>query len=519
MKNKKILAIAVLSAIIVFGFALRLYNLNEIPGVYPDEAVNGEDALRAISTGEFQWFYPANQGREGLFMNLVAVSFSFFGTNPMALKLPAVIIGMLTVLGMYFLSKELLGRRNIALIISFLYAVSFCVLIFNRISFRANMLPFILVWAFFFLFRGIKTEKIIHYAVGGFIFGLGMHTYIAFRVAPAVAIVLLAAFIAVRRNFLRDHWKPISVFLISSLLAASPMFYTFWQHPEYLESRSDNISIFSPVVNQGDLAGTFLKSFGLSLIKYNFVGDMNWRHNFPPYPLLDPIVGTAFLFGIIYSCLRFFKLLYARTVKKIRDDELVLHAFLLSWFFILLAPEFLTAEGNPHALRAIGALPAVFLFSGLTFQYLLKKAEKKGAAFRKNTAIIIIVILSVLGIFNAAKYHLIWVKRVETARAYERVLMNISNYIRLFPENTQKIIVTGSMQRIPIKIFNNTMPNLLFFYPEEIDSIKNSPSLPAIIILTEKNDEIIGKLRAKFPESLLEEKKDELGIVFYVLKK
>lgn len=525
MKNKKIATYFLLFLIVALGLFLRIYNIDNVPpGVYPDEAVNGEDALRALETGQFQWFYPANQGREGLFMNLIALCFKLFGASVLTLKLPAIIFGTLTIWGTYLLTKELFqtclpeGRKErLALISAFLVAVSFWAINFNRISFRANMLPFILVFSFYFLWKGLRTKKLFDFAAGGFIFGIGLHTYIAFRIAPAVLIITLVSLMLSRKNFLKDYWRPILIFVIFSIIAAAPMFYTFFfAHPEYLESRSSSISVLSPEVNKGNLIGTFLKSFGLSLIKYNFVGDMNWRHNFPPYPLLDTATGIAFLFGLIYSFVWSFKLFFARLVQKVRDSRMDIHLFLLGWFFVMLAPEFMTAEGNPHALRAIGTLPVVFIFSALTFNYLLEKSRKETYLFQKITTSLVVLILISSGIFNSVKYHYFWARKPETARAFEKVLMNVSAYLRTLPQGKEKIIITGSMQRIPIKVFNSRMENLKFYYPGEIDQIQ--PTENSVIIMTEKNDEIISKLQKNLPAFKLEEIKDALGISYYILK-
>ena len=72
MSKKKIWYGIILFAILAFGLFLRLYHINTLPpGVFPDEAVNGEDAIRANFSHHYQLFYPNNEGREGLFMIVV----------------------------------------------------------------------------------------------------------------------------------------------------------------------------------------------------------------------------------------------------------------------------------------------------------------------------------------------------------------------------------------------------------------------------------------------------------------
>lgn len=329
--NKKTKIYILLALIIALGFFLRIYNIeNAPPGVYPDEAVNGEDALRALSTGNFQWFYPANQGREGLFINIQALSFALFGITVLALKLPSILFGTLTILGIFLLARELFSVR-VGLFSAFLVATGFWAINFSRIGFRAIMLPFILVFAFYFLWKGLRTRKWTDFAIGGFIFGLGLHTYIAFRIAPAILVVTLLSFLISRPNFLKEYWKKILVFILFTALAAAPMLYTFFvAHPEYLESRSDSISVFSPAVNKGHLVPTFLKSLGLSLAKYNFWGDQNWRHNYPPYPILDFLAGIAFLFGFFMLSSGFFTCCISGFFRKS-----AIRKWIFSFFFCL----------------------------------------------------------------------------------------------------------------------------------------------------------------------------------------
>ncbi|MDO9230988.1 MAG: glycosyltransferase family 39 protein [bacterium] len=517
-KTKKYILLAL---IISFGFFLRVYNIeNAPPGIYPDEAVNGEDALRANATGNYQWFYPANQGREGLFMNLIAFSFKFFGASIFTLKLPSIIFGTLTILGIYLLAKELFKSERIGLISAFLTAVSFWAINFSRIAFRANMLPTILVFSFYFLFRGLRTKKWWDFAIGGFIFGIGMHSYIAWRIAPVVLVIMLLFFALARKNFFKDYWKSILIFLFFSIISAFPMFLTFYQHPEFFESRSSSISVLSPEVNQGNPIRTFLRSFALSMVKYNFWGDQNWRHNFPPYPLLDPLTGLAFLLGFIISIKVFFQTLVSRIRKKSFDTNLEKHAFLLLWFFLLLAPEFMTAEGNPHALRAIGTLPAVFILSALGFDNIFKKSEKEGAFWKKFTLSMLISVFLVIGLFNSLKYHIFWAENFRVAESFNKNVTDISNYVYTLPKTQEKYIITSynTLIKLPIYIFHSDDSNVGYFYPNELEKIQPKNPHNSIFIFIEKNDEAIAQIQKQYPFLKLTEKNYPLQSKFYILQ-
>lgn len=519
MKNTKIKVYILLFLIIALGAFLRTYNIdNAPPGIYPDEAVNGEDALRANETGDYQWFYTGNQGREGLFMNLIALCFQIFGASILALKLPAIIFGTLTVWGVYLLGRELFNSR-VGLIGSFLTAISFWAINFSRISFRANMLPFVLVFSFYFIFKGLRTKKYSPFVMGGIIFGLGMHTYIAFRIAPAILIITAIALIISHKNFLRQHWRHISFFIAFAILSASPMLYTFYIHPEYLESRSTAISVFSPEVNQGHPILTFLRSFSLSLLKYTFIGDMNWRHNYPPYPILDPLTGLTFLFGIIFSIKIFFKTLYSRISQKISNDDLVKYAFLLSWFLLMLAPEFLTAEGNPHALRSIGTLPVVMIFAAIGFDNLLKKSEQSNAIWKKFTFSMLTIVFIGIGIFNSFKYHIYWANQERVAFSFNKNLTDISRYANNLPPEENIFVITSgnnTLERLPIYILNSRR-NIKYINANETEKI-NQGKDKFTIILTGNHKDVISALQNRFPDLKLKQINETLGSVYYILK-
>jgi len=520
MQNKKILTAVLTTLIVALGLFLRIYNIdNTPPGIYPDEAVNAEDAIRANNTGQYQWFYPANQGREGLFINIQALSLKIFGISVATLKLPAIIFGTLTILGTYLLAKELFGRR-VGLFSSFLVAVSFWAINFSRIGFRANMLPFILVFAFYFLWRGLRTKKLSAFAMGGFIFGLGFHTYIAFRIAPLILAVVLVSLILSRENFLKNYWKHLLAFIVFVALAALPMIYTFFiAHPEYLESRSASISILSPEVNNGRPILTFLRSFSLSLIKYNFVGDMNWRHNYPPYPLLDPIAAIAFLFGFIYAAIKFFHLAYLRLFKKIRDTKLDIYTFLLIWFFAMLVPEFMTAEGNPHALRAIGTIPVVFIFAGLTFNYFLGQARKKTCLFQKISFFLVLLMLLSIGLFNSIKYHYFWANKPVVASSFNKNLTDIARYLQTLPVDQKTYVITSynTLEKLPIFTLNSTRTATQYLYTNQIDQVQPGKD-PFVIVMTARHEDAITPIKARYPNLEPVKINNSLGSIYYIFK-
>lgn len=495
-KNNKIIHFTILGLIITLAIILRTYNIDTVPsGIYPDEANNGTNAYTAQINNAYQWFYPDNNGREGLYINLIAICFKFFGVSFFTLKLPSILMGVLTVIGVYFFSRELfISKPRLALIASYLTAVSFWTIMFSRIGFRAIMMLPVLTFSFYFIFRGIRTKCWYNFMIGGLIFGLGFHTYIAFRVAPALLLVLFILLIIQRGTiFIKEYWKSVLLFIICTMITAAPLFYTLYDHPEYINARTGDVSIFSQ--ENEKITTTLTKTVSISLMKYNFYGDQNWRHGFPPYPTLETFAGIMFLCGILLSSILFFLYIFRRWKNNIRNRKLVTHGFLFAWFFAFLAPEFLTIEGLPHSLRSIGTLPVVYIFAAFFINFIIERAQKKSHNLYFVISAIMLTLLLWTGFFNIVKYHIFWATAPEQARAFNKDLTDIALYLPTLPPETQKYIITGALTRLPIQLLNTQTHNTQYLYDTELDLIDTTKDF--YVILPSPDDRIINDLTEK----------------------
>jgi 4-amino-4-deoxy-L-arabinose transferase-like glycosyltransferase len=508
----------ILMVLVVLGaLFMRSYHISTLPpGVYPDESVNGIDAITANAAHHWKLFYENNNGREGLFMNLIALSFSLFGVSVVALKMWSILFGTLTVLGMILLGEELFASRRAGIMAGFITATTFWAINFSRISFRAIMLPFVLVFTVFFLIRGIQKKKIIDYILAGAFFGLGVHTYIAFRIAPLILVVLLVAFIANRKKFLSTHWKEILAFLAATVLVALPMLIDFYHNPVHFSGRTSQVSLFTPEVNQGHLPAMLGASIGKSLAKYTFWGDQNWRHNIPPWPELFPIIGLFFLAGFLYFIYEFFYLAWRRIRFQERSERLILVALLLSWFFAMLIPEAITNE-VPHALRSIGTMPVAILLAVFAIDGAWKWVESGnppagGKQHKKALQTVIVAIVLISGIWSVKLYFVDWAKNPNVPGSFGEGYMNMSLYINDLPPATSKYVVdNGPGIQMDDGLQTSAEVVKLFTYQKAVNVTFLEPDFdpamlktPAKIFLMRYDDNLINYIRQYFPDSRLE---------------
>ncbi len=480
-------------AIILLAIVLRVYNINSVPsGIYPDEANNGTNAYDAQLNNDYQWFYPDNNGREGLYINMIALFFKLSGVSIFTLKLTSIIMGVLTVVGVYLLSRELfISKPKLALIASYLTAVSFWAINFSRIAFRAIMMLPILTFSFYFIFRGLRTKKWWDFAIAGFIFGLGFHTYIAFRIAPLLLVVLFfLLLLQYGKKLFTNHWKHAIIFIIFMIISSLPIFYTLYSHPEFVNSRTSDVSVFAN--NNGNLPLALTQTITKSLLMFNVYGDQNWRHGFPPYPTLEPFTGLMFLSGILLSAIIFFVYLYRRFAKKTHNRKLVTHGLLLAWFFGFLAPEFLTNEGLPHSLRSIGVLPVVYIFAAFFINFLIERAQKHSHILYATTLIVMIALLFISGLCSIVKYHILWAQSPNQASAFNQDLTDIAKYIQSLPEDKTIYVIANNMQRLPILLLNEQSSNIIFITDIDYDKIDTNSNF--IVLTPSPKDEFIAKL-------------------------
>ncbi|MFZ3031682.1 MAG: glycosyltransferase family 39 protein [Candidatus Moraniibacteriota bacterium] len=512
-RNKKVsLAVAgTLAAIILLAFVVRFYQIENIPvGLYPDEAANGVDAIHAIETRNFDIFYPANFGREGLFINIQAFFISIFGNTITGLKFASILFGTLSVLGIYLLGRELFHRKGAGLLAAFMLATSYWAINFSRIGFRAIMTTFLLTFSFYFLFRGLRTHRFRDFLIAGAVFGLGLHTYIAFRVAPLILVVLLPALMLSYEKFLKRFWKHGLVFILGAFITAAPMLsYFFITHPEDFASRSSHISIFAPEINHGDIWGTLGKTFALSLIKYNFWGDQNWRHNYAPYPILDPFVGTFFLAGFLFVIWQTVTLLGLRIREGDRDLRLVRNFFLLGSFFVMLMPEFLTDESLPHALRSIGTQMPVFLLAAIPTFWIYDKALRSQPGAKIAFLSLLIAALGFSALFNLTKYFVLFPGNTHAAGSFNENYRNMANYLLSLPNTTHKYVLIdekGKNDRFHLPVYAHPVYFLTYHKVDNLEIVAEDTMLRrnAVFLMLNYNDAIVKNIKKFYPDSYVE---------------
>lgn len=338
--------------IILIALFLRLFLLSSLPsGFFCDEASNGYDAYSIMKTMHDQHgqFLPLflrafNDDRESLYVFITVPFIKVFGLNEFSTRLPAALLGTLTVVSLYYLAEELFNQR-IGLLAALLMAISPWHIQFSRIAFRAIILPLLFCLGLIFFSKSFKRPSLL--ILSSALFGLSLHTYAAARGFIPLFVLGLVIF------YRKELWQIKKHGVIAAFLFLTVFVFllTFWISPEGM-SRANAVGITKEPIK---LFHDYMSYFSPDFLFIN--GDLNVRHS------PTRIGQLHFVEFITVAAGTLFLLKENARHKKI----------LLLWLVLYPFPAFLTAPS--HAIRSILGVPLFSILSAHGF-YMLKELTR-----------------------------------------------------------------------------------------------------------------------------------------------
>ena len=411
---KKLIILFLILCVAAF---LRFYKLGVVPPSPDwDEAALGYNAYSILKTGrdEYGTFLPLafrsfDDYKPPLYVYLTVPSVALFGLSVWSTKLPSAVMGILAVLGVYFLAEELMREKKnhvIPLLAAGLLAISPWHVAFSRIAFESNVGLTVTIWSVVTFLIGLR--KRVFLPISGALFGLGMYTYFSERVfLPLLVLVLIAAFW--KQLDIENHKKSIILFVIVGLAVVLPLLPVMFNKTAMLRMKatsvftdqtvllSSDIQKLQDDMARGDKFGELLDNRRIVWVKtvisgylshfsfeWLFLTGDNQRHHAPDTGLLYFWELPFLLYGM-YDVLKSSN----GSFKKI----------LFGWFLvapIAAAP----TTGVPHAVRTLVFLPTFQIFTAVgivSFWEVLAHAKK-------ILQYAVIFIVSVCILFNLAYF-------------------------------------------------------------------------------------------------------------------
>lgn len=213
--------------IIALAVFLRLFMLGvNPPSLDWDEASLGYNAYSLLKTGKDEFGRPwpisirsFEDYKPAMYTYLTIPTVAAFGLNEFAVRLPSALFGILTVLVVYALVKELIAGKHISVNMS-QSALTLCIMLlltispwhlqFSRIAFESNIGLFFVVLGAWLFFKGLSRQRFFVFSSIAFV--CSFYSYHSPRLA--VPLLLLGWTVIYRKKL----WKAKKMVLVSAVI-------------------------------------------------------------------------------------------------------------------------------------------------------------------------------------------------------------------------------------------------------------------------------------------------------------
>ncbi|GAC1489425.1 MAG: hypothetical protein NVS1B1_06500 [Candidatus Limnocylindrales bacterium] len=333
-----------LGAVVLLGLFLRIKDIvTNPPELFEDEISGAMSAWSTVTTGhdviaDHFPLFTTYLGAQLPMYGLLTVPFqAVLGHTVLAVRLPAVLLGVAVIVLLYAFVRALAGR-TVALLGAAVIAVLPWAVQFGRIGWDNASYPPLLLAGLLLLLRGLERAPGGRWSllVGAALLALTAYTY---QIAIVMTPVFVAPVLWVRRGQLaRVDRRTLAAGVASAAIIVMPYLWTFAMVPDF-RSRTDEIATFATGVRAATLdrfAANYVANLSPTFLFVS--GDVNLRHGTGQGELLLWMLPFA-LIGIGWS------------TWHLRRSGLAVIA--LAWLLAAPLPAALTNDGVPHAARSM----------------------------------------------------------------------------------------------------------------------------------------------------------------------
>lgn len=376
--------VGVLVFILLIAAFFRFYQLGQVPpSPSLDEVSIGWNAYSILETGRDEYgtklpilLRAYDDWRPALYVYLVIPFVKFLGLSVVAVRLPSVLLSLLTILASYFLVQELLqGSKRVArysLWTAFLLAISPWHIYISRLGHEVNAGLAFSVFSLLFFLKAINDKKPSFLFLSSFFLAFSFYTYQSQKIFAPLMILAIAVI------YRKQLWRMRKEVILAGLLGLVLMIPIIRASltPEAM-IRFQGTSIFS---NQEELfqkaslrvARDYQKSDILGLVLDNRRVAMglailqNYFSHFDPAWLFFnsgaenhkvPGLGLFYLWELPLLLLGSYFLISGKVSLKSK-------LLIASWLLVTPLSASITTEA-PHAMRTFNVLPIPQLIAAI----------------------------------------------------------------------------------------------------------------------------------------------------------
>ena len=203
----------ILSFIIILAFVLRFYRLDDVPlGFHQDEISQGYNSFSILETGKDRYgqvlpilFRSFGSYQPPVYTYLTTALLYFLGNTVFAARFISALFGVLTVFVTYFIVKIISEEKyqdKLALLTSFIVAISPWAIHFSRRVVEGNLGIFFFLLALLFFLKSLKEIKYL--LLASIILGISTHAYYSERL---ISVIFLPFFVIYFKGYFLKYKK------------------------------------------------------------------------------------------------------------------------------------------------------------------------------------------------------------------------------------------------------------------------------------------------------------------------
>ena len=416
--------------LIVIGIGVRVYKFpNTIPEMNIDEIMTAVYAREIAETGKdllglsFPVYLLGWGGQSVVLVYLMTISVKVFGYTLFAVRLPTLIVSIISLFIFYDFVKKITNNKKIALIGLGLLAISPWHIMQSLFAWDCNMFPHFLLFAMDIFYTGIlKNKKAIIYLSMAF-FAITLYCYgIAIYFVPFFLLITAIYLVRKKKIKARDLIICIAVFL----LFAWPIIITFAMNGlrigQTIEIFNITIPYYESLTRTTDMlffsenvGVQFIKNIAYLLSMIVFQSDnIEWN--------VIPMFGTIYHISIVFAILGIiFKI---KKIKQSKKEDNTGGFILITWIILSLFTGILINETTINRLNSIWYVLIIFSAIGIYEIYQVikyKKLYKYG----------VITVYAILFITFSILLHTYHVEKINVSSCFSKGFYQTLTYCRL----------------------------------------------------------------------------------------
>jgi hypothetical protein len=235
--------------LLAVALASRIYHLGTLPynldGDYADFGLQA----RAIALGEEQRLFAYGWAAIPLMGYMpVALTMRIAGTGLAGLYLAGVIEGLLAILAVYLLGRDLFGPRA-GVLAAALLTISYTHLYFSRTCAYIDPV-FFTVWALYLLARALRSGSGLAAVASGAFIAFDLEMYYSGRAVVFLTAMTILLVVFRSREWLLTRWRELVLLTLATVIVLGPMLFLFVRDRDAFASRSREVLVFTPAALQ-----------------------------------------------------------------------------------------------------------------------------------------------------------------------------------------------------------------------------------------------------------------------------